>query len=89
MHFNPDRFSVEHEKLLPKGAYLPFSTGPRVCIGSQFAMLETQLVLATLIQRIDFELVPGQKVRPAGLVTLRPNGPVKMQVKRRIMEGTQ
>ena len=89
MRFNPDRFSVENEKLLPKGAYLPFSTGPRVCIGYQFAMLEAQLVLATLIQRVDFQLVPGQKIRPSGLVTLRPNGPVRMPVPESRSSGSE
>ena len=40
--FVPDRFLPEREKTLPRGAYLPFGLGPRVCIGNTFALMEGQ-----------------------------------------------
>jgi cytochrome P450 len=62
---------------------LPFGSGPRVCIGNGFAMMEARLILATIAQRYRFFLDPGQTVKPIQLVTLRPNGPIRMRVHRR------
>jgi len=81
--FDPDRFSPEHEKLIPKGAYLPFGTGPRVCIGNGFAMMEGQLLLATLAQHVRLRLAGEQQVKPEPLVSLRPKNGIKMIVERR------
>jgi cytochrome P450 len=60
--FDPDRFAPEAEDRLPKGAYLPFVNGPRNCIGHGFALMEGQIVLATLAQRVAFSLAPGQRI---------------------------
>lgn len=81
--FDPDRFSPEREKLMPKGAYLPFGTGPRVCIGNGFAMMEGQLILATLAQHVRLRLAEGQQVKTEAAVTLRPKGGLKMWVERK------
>jgi cytochrome P450 len=83
--FDPERFTPEREKLLPRHAYLPFGAGPRICIGSHFAMLEGQLLLATLAQRVNFTLVSAQ---PPALdlvhqLTLRPAGALYVNVRRR------
>ena len=72
--FDPDRFTPEREKALPPHAYMPFGAGPRVCIGNHFALMEGQLVLATLSQRLRFELVSKEPVGTEPLVTLRPKG---------------
>ena len=83
--FNPERFTPEREKQLPRYAYLPFGAGPRICIGMYFAMMEGQLLLATLAQRVSFSLVPGQTIEPDAShhLTLRPAGAVNVTVKRR------
>jgi len=70
--------------MIPKGAYLPFGSGPRVCIGSGFAMMEAQLLLATLTQQLRFQLVAGQQVGPANGPTMRARGDIKLRVQRRI-----
>lgn len=58
--FRPERFTKEFEHSLPKAAYVPFSMGPRVCIGKNFALMEARLILATLIQRgVEPRIVPG------------------------------
>ncbi len=77
--FDPHRFSSE--KALPKGAYFPFGGGPRLCIGNSFAMMEAELVLATLAQRVKFELQPGHRVVPDPGITLRPRYGMKMLVR--------
>jgi cytochrome P450 len=81
--FNPDRWTEEHAKRLPKYAYFPFGGGPRVCIGNTFAMLEAVLVLATLAPKVHFSLLPGHPVRPRPLVTLRPEYGIKGIITRR------
>jgi cytochrome P450 len=75
--FDPQRFMTPP----PRGAYFPFGSGPRQCIGNGFASMEAELVLATLAQRVRFELVPGHPVAPEPSITLRPRYGVKMIVR--------
>lgn len=53
--FQPQRWLDGLEKTLPRGAYFPFGMGARNCIGSGFAMMEAQLLLATLAKRFRLE----------------------------------
>lgn len=81
--FDPERFRPEREKQLPRYAYMPFGAGPHTCIGNHFAMMEEQLILATMVQRLDIEQAGQQEVPPEVLtVTLRPSH-FKMRVKHR------
>ncbi len=57
--FDPDRWTPEMEAALPPGAFKPFGTGPRACIGRLLAMTEVQLALATLVHRFDFSALTG------------------------------
>jgi cytochrome P450 len=81
--FDPDRFAPEQEQKLPRYAYLPFGSGPHICLGMHFALLEGQLVLATLAQRFVFEFAGSGPIEPVPLLTLRPKGAVPMKVRRR------
>ena len=81
--FYPERFRPENERAFPRGAYLPFGAGIRTCIGNHFALLEGQLVLATLAQRVRFEMVPGQPIVPELNINLRPKGGLRVRVRRR------
>ncbi len=81
--FLPERFEPEHEIGRPKFAYLPFGAGQRACIGQLFAMLEAQLILATLVPRLDFEFAGKSAPRPATSLTLAPRGGMPMHVRAR------
>ena len=59
--FQPDRFNSS-DKLHPY-AYLPFSLGPRRCIGVQFAQLEVKLVITRLLKSFTINLVPGLRLQ--------------------------
>ncbi|XP_078516273.1 cholesterol 24-hydroxylase-like isoform X1 [Lissotriton helveticus] len=70
LEFNPDRFSPEAPK--PYYTYFPFSLGPRSCIGQIFAQMEAKVVMAKLLQRYEFELVPGQSFKILDTGSLKP-----------------
>jgi cytochrome P450 len=81
--FAPERFSSQREESLPSYSYIPFSAGPRICVGMHFALLEGHLVLATLVQRVTFEFASQCDVEPQPLVTLRPKGGIPLVVRKR------
>jgi cytochrome P450 len=78
--FNPDRFVEDNESKRQRFAYIPFGGGPRLCIGSNFALIEAQLILAVVIQRYQLDLLPGSIVQPDALVTIRPRGGLPMRI---------
>jgi cytochrome P450 len=81
--FRPERFAPENEDKLVKYAYMPFGAGPRVCIGNSFAMMEAQLLLATMAQKWQLALNPGQVVEFLPLITLNPKGGLPMTLHER------
>lgn len=83
--FEPERFTPEQTATRHKYAYIPFSTGPRMCIGNNFALMEATLVLATLARRLRLRLVDGRIPQPEPLITLRPRGGMQMIVERRAL----
>lgn len=72
LRFDPDRFTRARSERRPEFAYYPFGGGPRRCIGEHFAMVSMALVIATVAQRYRLHLVPGYRVTPHVLFTLRP-----------------
>ncbi len=80
--FRPERFLPGAPEAIPRGAYLPFGIGPRVCLGQHFAVLEMTLVAAMLLQR--FELSASGPLPPPKLaVTLRPLGGMRLRLRSR------
>jgi len=71
--FQPERMLPDAKKLRPRHHYLPFGAGPRVCIGSHFALVEAQLLLATMVQHATLRGLP-RDVAAEPLVTLRARG---------------
>lgn len=81
--FDPDRWTPEAEAARPKFVFFPFSGGPRVCIGEQFAWTEGLLLLATLGRRWRMRLAPGQRIGWQPIITLRPKYGMRMTLERR------
>jgi cytochrome P450 len=80
--FDPERFTPERVATRPHYAHFPFGGGPRLCIGSNFALMEAQLVLATVAQRYRLRLAAGHPVVPEAKITLRPRYGMPMTLQR-------
>ncbi len=76
--FDPERFSPQRSAARARFSYLPFGGGKRICIGAAFALAEATILLATIAQRFRLRLVPGHRVEPQGLITLRARYGMKM-----------
>src|SRR5207249_12253645 len=84
LEFRPERWTTDFRSALPRFAFFPFGGGPRQCIGEGFAWMEIALVLAVLVRDWDFDLVPGQQIRPYAAMTLRSNHPIRMNLRRAV-----
>lgn len=69
--FDPERFLPERSQGRHKCAFLPFGTGPRICVGNHLAALQSKIVLATLARRVAVD-VDDIDPRPTATITLRP-----------------
>jgi len=83
--FRPERWEPARglQERLPRYAYFPFGGGPRICIGNNFALMESALLLATIARRFRLRLAPDAVVTPLPTMTLRPAHGMKVVVSRR------
>ena len=72
--FDPDRFAPEAVRARPGHLFKPFGTGPRACIGRQFALHEATLVLGMLLRRYNLHDHAGYQLKVAERLTLMPDG---------------
>ena len=78
--FDPDRFLPEREEKIARTQYMPFGAGPRICIGSSFAMTEAVVLLATFVRATRFGWDGHHAPEPVSRVTLRPKGGMPLEV---------
>ncbi|MEO8529932.1 MAG: cytochrome P450, partial [Deltaproteobacteria bacterium] len=81
--FKPDRYGTENAKQCLRDAYMPFSLGPRVCIGAGFAMIEGPLLLAMMVARFTFT-PSGPPPIPAAYLTLRSQNGIRLKIAHRL-----
>lgn len=83
--FRPERFDpASGHPEIPRGAWMPFGAGPRVCLGSHFALTEITLVAAMVLQRFELGLVPdAPPPEPVLNITLRPKQPLRLRMRAR------
>jgi cytochrome P450 len=84
--FKPERFSPENEKQQHRYQYLPFGGGEHICIGNMFALMEAQLILATIASRYELDMATTAAVEERSLVTLFPRDGLSMRLKVREVE---
>ncbi|MDR7298304.1 cytochrome P450 [Pelomonas aquatica] len=77
--FKPERF-LPGAADIPRGAYIPFGLGPRVCLGQHFAVLEMTLIAALVLQRFELSPVSTEAPKPRMAVTLRPEGGLTLRL---------
>lgn len=76
--FDPDNFAPEKVAARDRYLHLPFGAGPRICVGANFAMMQAQIILTTLLAR--FRFVPaGPDPAPIMHMTIRPEPGVTLR----------
>jgi cytochrome P450 len=81
--FDPDRFLPEREAALPRGAYIPFGGGSRMCLGKRFGEYELRALAAVLFTRLRFEPRSHEEPRIVTTPTLGPKGGLRFVVRAR------
>jgi cytochrome P450 len=73
--FSPERWLSIHPSAYE---FMPFSAGPRYCIGTSLAMMQLKIAMSILLKRHRFTLKPGTKVDCTGLNSIRPKNGLPM-----------
>ncbi|MGB3099197.1 MAG: cytochrome P450 [Solirubrobacterales bacterium] len=80
--FLPERFLPSARAKLPPGAYIPFGAGPRICIGKRFALIEAQVVAATVLRRFRPEALDSRPPQLRPMPTLGPREGLRLRLTR-------
>ncbi|HEV2819285.1 MAG TPA: cytochrome P450 [Solirubrobacteraceae bacterium] len=80
--FRPQRFTPEARARIPKGAYVPFGGGSRICLGMRFGQLEIKVIATLLLRSWRFELEPGWQLAVRQTPTIGPAGGLPVRVRR-------
>lgn len=77
--FDPRRFERERRKERHPFAYIPFGSGPRMCIGSNMAVMQMLMIVVAFVKKYDFALTNDSPVAIQPMMLLRPSGAVTMK----------
>ncbi|HEY1518929.1 MAG TPA: cytochrome P450 [Solirubrobacteraceae bacterium] len=81
--FDPDRFLPEREAALPRGAYIPFGGGSRMCLGKRFGEYELRALATVLLTRVRLEPLSIADPQIVTTPTLGPKGGLQFVIRRR------
>ena len=81
--FDPGRWQMPETRPSIRDAYMPFSSGPRVCPGAGFAMAEGPLLLSMLLHDVAVSPVPGKTPEPVAHLTVRAKDGIWLKAKPR------
>lgn len=74
--YKPERFI---DTTIPRGQYIPFGDGPRVCIGAQYAEAEMMILMASILRGVMLDIGDDPIPRPVLTFTMRPAGPIMLK----------
>jgi cytochrome P450 len=83
--FRPERMSREGKAELPKGAFVPFGGGSRICIGKRFGQAMVAVAASRMLSRFSFELPPDFRMRVKLEPTLSPREGLPLVLRRRVL----
>jgi cytochrome P450 len=79
--FRPERFLPGARDAIDRFAYIPFSQGPRICIGASFAIQEAVIALATIMKAVSVESLSPREPLPTHRITLRAKGGIRLRIR--------
>ncbi|KAJ6634247.1 Cytochrome P450 4d1 [Pseudolycoriella hygida] len=82
--FKPERFESHNVTNLSPFAYLPFSAGPRNCIGQKYAMLEMKSLISKMLMNFEISLESGFQLKVKPEIVLKPSSGIKLRLKERL-----
>jgi cytochrome P450 len=80
--FRPERFAPGNRERIPRGAYVPFGGGSRICLGMRFGQAEIGVIASRLLERFRLSLVPGYVLDVRQMPTISPRGGLPVEARR-------
>ena len=80
--FRPERFAPGNRERIPRGAYVPFGGGSRICLGMRFGQAEIGVIASRLLERFRLSLVPGYALAVRQMPTISPRGGLPVVARR-------